>query len=163
MSSCEPEPSPPPHGCDNWGRLTFLLLRAKASHDNAYIVSCAGVLLSDDSAQKHCYRARDQHTRLKPWASLGKTKLEGGGYKVSRERWFYTSVLLTGWAGPGRRELAVPWHPVVSFCGLQRFLPTTKQDWNWLWYPSWSQVRGWSRLAELLALSPEAGSSPDTH
>lgn len=26
MSSCEPEPSPPPHGCDNWGRLTFLLL-----------------------------------------------------------------------------------------------------------------------------------------
>lgn len=53
MSSCKPEPSLPPHGCDNWGRLTFLLLRAKASHDNTHIVSCAGVLLSDDSVQKH--------------------------------------------------------------------------------------------------------------
>lgn len=59
MSSCELEPSPPPHGCDNWGRLTFLLLRAKARHDNTHIVSHAGVLLSDDSALKHCYRAQD--------------------------------------------------------------------------------------------------------
>lgn len=67
------------------------------------------------------------------------------------------------WAGPCRRELPVPWHPVVSFRGLQRFLPMTKQDWNWLWFLSWSQVRGWSRLAELLDLSPEAGSSPDAH
>lgn len=58
MSSCEPEPSPPPHGCDNWRCLTFLLLRAKASHDNTRIVFCAGVLLPDDSALKYYYRAQ---------------------------------------------------------------------------------------------------------
>lgn len=62
----------------------FLLPRAKASHDNTHIVSSAGVLLSDDSALKH-------HTRLKPWASVGKMKT-GDGEGLKR---FYTSGLVT--------------------------------------------------------------------
>lgn len=39
--------------------LRFLVLRAKASHDNPHIVSYAEVLLSDDSALRHGYRTQD--------------------------------------------------------------------------------------------------------